>query len=66
MEEAKDVWNVRRMCWELKWGGGGGCAVRCGAVNWASVLECAGCMRIKTHEQEEEEGRGQEQLDESF
>lgn len=39
------------------------------AVNWASVLECAGCMRIKTHEQEEEEeeeGRGQEQLDESF
>lgn len=47
-------------------GRGGGGAVRCGAVNWASVLECAGCMRIKTHEQEEEEGRGQEQLDESF
>lgn len=45
------MWNVRRMCWELKRGEG----MQCDAVNWASVLECAGCVGIKTHEQEKEE-----------
>lgn len=29
--------------------------MQCDAVNWASVLKCAGCVGIKTHEQEEEE-----------
>lgn len=43
---------------------GGGNARQCSVVNWASVLECAGCAGIKTHEQkekeeeEEEEGEG--------